>query len=1747
MYRYILLILAKLLTNVSASVHSKEENSLNPYKNFDQKTDQMKVFRNLQFNENILNSHSATFYKEFAKNNAIFRIDEYYNMRYNLASKLSSKLVYFATNGYNPFRNMMSIIKNPLVIISQSQSLPTFSSYGSEQQTIILKIQEGVTKAEIIDVISSSSQVLVYFCRNNSLLKRGACTETVYETTNKNSQMLIKYKIISGKVGLSVYKIYFLCRINDSFLTVVTYSGQYLIEGALLPFEFKFKEPHFIVRYGHKFQNQLTLANNGKNSIKLSNVEFSGNYAVVNLQTSLIKKKHTVASKGQNKEAKEEGFIEVGPNETKPLLELTLMKPEEANKTLSFPVFSNYTKSTSAVDPPRIFTSSKTQTKKKIRKEKKSRKLKISRESEHFKFIQSYKYLGTGNFIQNSKQPSFPHLESYSMTFTIEAKKYYYHILAFYNVNIRFWDHESLNMGVLCDKKVKHEVTVYVSNRFDKSIILNSVFLQNENADFQIDVVTLYHHKLILPFLNEKFALLRIIISYRGLMDFSNLQATLVANLEVGEQEIFEELPINCSFQQGLFEILNQNDEFVVGKNSLEFSIELKQNSNVDLFLNKLELIGNQNNDDNFLYQNLWENSQSKTRLVLSPIQPVKVLQFKFQTPSHKAKTFKNMFTLSFNVFETFYSTSIIFAYDLKLCAVGYSSREYFDCNQLGPINMGVMSLKTRHKSKTVKIKNNLSKDLHIKSLYPGLDHSDYDVFIKICVQKAGKIVFLQDLTFKTNANGMPVNLNLILKSGEILLFMIELFYSATQNKQELLNESLSSAFVVDFVNSPSISFVLEFFISEKNMLTKSKGVLFSLNNVNEHVIRRISIKSTFPNRPINVTEIEVKGKGKEMVKVTRINHYFSSNLHTIVMTVKIIPALLFKAKQGKVEFVSAAKKLTLFDFKYWKQEKRIWKIFKNKVYFILNAKLVVSNNIGLPVVFNVRGNITRAEFIKSPIVLSTDFQNKLNFNHVFLKNPFNKTVSFNLFIAPTEFLHPQNVLQELKNRLKTVEKKEIGDMTCLEHSAISAESIKHLTRRIVGEDIRFLNHSRSGHSHINEVCFQDISSEQTNRQTIALESLEHYFRITNYDSEEIIANHFIKKIVVLHDIEEYSQFYHCNMNLTLNFTLPKNKFLDFIKSIFHKSEVLSNKNAQIPMKLKSRSDNANFTQLKVFKNLTEYLKEKRVFLNKKYVNLTLKLKPFQQVVLKNALVSYSSSSDSGEKHFQNISLFIKSSKKTLSVIPIAIKQAQFSLSHDHITQNYQNEKSNTIYLTISSQDFKGPNPTIFIPLLKTITFINNGSMPVEIVKIAFKNEKYRENCLQISKLKKRTVIKPNDRLKTKIVVHFCRKSSSVMKTDISVFTTAHVFTFKVEIQFQDFFITLSRENHFKFILFYGQSCIFAFVFIWFSIWVLQIKKGTNQQKVGIHNNNAVFIPKHVLNEKILLYKFKTSNSSTKEKMDSEKGPILISLKVKTAELKQLNEVDPYSPKQTEGVEGTWKFPFDPKLLTAENQTKIQQVENSNVSFEQICKIFDIEKSLSEETENDKTKLLLKAEIPENLDLAENKYGMIGDRNMKALRNLERSNISYNIENQNETSFDRKQPANKTDSVFLEGIVDSFLNQRRIKLETTQSEISDEGNPDLKEDSQSKTDLEKAFGILPLVSSKNKQNKKTADKLERPLKLNDIKQRIQEMNFKYGGNEIPQNFFAPDEEDNSHAHKQLNQSKNQFENKHFTLSSDDKI
>ena len=381
--------------------------------------------------------------------------------------------------------------------------------------------------------------------------------------------------------------------------------------------------------------------------------------------------------------------------------------------------------------------------------------------------------------------------------FTMDSKKHYLHLLAYYNHNIRFWEHESLNFGVLCDRDVRHEVTVFVSNKFNKPIILNSVILQENQTGFRIEVATLCDHQLILPFVNEKFALLKIIVSYFGKNDFAHLNSAILAKLDTDNQELIEQMPIYCTFHANLIEVLGKDQSFFVSEQPIEFHIEEQQNSNVDLFINKIELSANPGNDGLYLFENLWVNMSPKSKFRFFPNEPIKLFRFNFQVLANPDPILKNKFTLTVNALETFFSISLVFPYKMILCTLGFSSRVYKNCHQMAPIDLGRLTPSKTHKEITIKIKNNQPLPLDLEHLYFSQDSEYFQIFLRTFVLKAGRVIPENEFLVEQSMISKPIQLGLRLLPSEILVITYEVNFMAIKEFEKQALSQFYSVFLL--------------------------------------------------------------------------------------------------------------------------------------------------------------------------------------------------------------------------------------------------------------------------------------------------------------------------------------------------------------------------------------------------------------------------------------------------------------------------------------------------------------------------------------------------------------------------------------------------------------------------------------------------------------------------------------------------------------------------------------------------------------------------------------------------------------------------------------------------------------------------------------------------------------------------------------------------------------------------------------
>jgi hypothetical protein len=412
------------------------------------------------------------------------------------------------------------------------------------------------------------------------------------------------------------------------------------------------------------------------------------------------------------------------------------------------------------------------------------------------------------------------------------------------------------------------------------------------------------------------------------------------------------------------------------------------------------------------------------------------------------------------------------------------------------------------------------------------------------------------------------------------------------------------------------------------------------------------------------------------------------------------------------------------------------------------------------------------------------------------------------------------------------------------------------------------------------------------------------------------------------------------------------------------------------PKEPKQRSDSEKTVFISFLKNGSAFLAQKSIFLGPNVIGRSFKIASHSNMTLHNALVFVPDAHVNNSRE-EEYSLFVKTDTGLVDKVPIVFEKRSFKLGHVHPDPQHPNNPNSTIFVNLKASRFTTKGFPFALPIKRRITFSNEGEIPIRITKILFENGLHKDICLEISKIRPVT-LQPSDVVHITVVLHSCRKISSLVKTRLIVFTTSQIIPFELQVHLEDFHVTLSRENRFVLFVFVGQGLVFVFLAIWFSIWMFKHKKKPDSTEVQFLGGQAAFLAKEVRFEKLCKFVV-TIRFGTKKRGSYRRQLILDELNRRETQENLLPEMELESEEE-QVEESALRLPLHALILPSETGHEVRTIEYSNTSLALVNEIFNDAVSKEGANPHDKNELLQQAQVADNVNLTDNQFGVIGDR-----------------------------------------------------------------------------------------------------------------------------------------------------------------------
>lgn len=126
----------------------------------------------------------------------------------------------------------MENIESPFIIEKKDKEIITnmrMIQYYPKNINIQLRLKDNIKSAEIIEMISSTSELLPAICNNTSTVQNPSCQQKKL-ISDKNKRIPLQFKFFPKKKGKYKYKLYLLTVINGDKRVIVTVEGNCIIQ-----------------------------------------------------------------------------------------------------------------------------------------------------------------------------------------------------------------------------------------------------------------------------------------------------------------------------------------------------------------------------------------------------------------------------------------------------------------------------------------------------------------------------------------------------------------------------------------------------------------------------------------------------------------------------------------------------------------------------------------------------------------------------------------------------------------------------------------------------------------------------------------------------------------------------------------------------------------------------------------------------------------------------------------------------------------------------------------------------------------------------------------------------------------------------------------------------------------------------------------------------------------------------------------------------------------------------------------------------------------------------------------------------------------------------------------------------------------------------------------------------------------------------------------------------------------------------
>lgn len=1541
-----------------ANVHTALETQANPYSYFDNEYTQWKIGQLFNNHKSLFQMKSQKDYLSFKQKNIVLEIPLTVNDNNRYKSRLGPRLIYYLTNKYKGTLVTESILQDPFYISSYKLD-NNLSLYIQKGFSITFSLKPGIQKAEIVDIIPSHEDILPWLCTKETLIKKPACFEEKYETDNKNVSIVVNIKIFPKTVGKHNFRLYVLTKVNDSHYVIVTIPGHFSVSTNSKFYLFCYQSM-FRISKSSKTYRYLWLKNEDRKMLEVTDVVSFGS----NLKLSYPLEFELNEFKDQHIPIEAKKIIEDSEKRDFWLI------PARSERPVLELIFNRHTYED---------------------------KIDIA-------------------------ELDWVLLQNNLIKIIIDKNEYLYGLTTFFSDNFKFWEHDFINLGILTSRHVYHEVDLYISNKTNFPVILNNIVLTWDNNDFDVYVASYYKHPIALPFYKNKFKIVKLLVKYKGTLEFSILRGKVKLQTNVFNQAYKESVSFYSLYSKHMLLLKKQKHFNIITEDQTSVDLHFIQKSGSSLNIERVSLNGIQNITRSY---NVMPTKVRNFRCN----EAMYLLTVTFEKENNTVARYKEEMLFVIHAFESIISKRIVFYYDTLICSPSNNPSVFRSCNQNNVVNFGYLREKRRRIVRKWIIKNpapnnrtlTAFKFQNVSKLFV------YKIIISKFTYKTKQRVFLQSLEFDSNQERkMSVTLK---QSDRIHVELVISMSTRFKTLEKYVKHNTDLVFNME--SGRSFSMKLEYGYIKGRIKANPKDILVDF--VYPGPLPKYSIKAYSSYLvPIEIDDVKRLNDDHNIITISAFNNLINSKTRSLVVEFTIDPRLLLTNNENLIsQITSDNNSICLHDIDRYHDGIVIWNKLKALNAYKINSEILLTTQLGTKIRIKINGSIRPPDFLPNPLFLGYNILNGINMHDLIIKNPYNKPIEVRLFLAPQQLLNIDKIDQEIIDQIKIHERSYSDNIICMANKNLTPDTLRFFIQNMYFENLEFLNHTNAAVSD-NQICFKmPEKNAETNELYQKFASLSNFlFEFTHYKNKE----NFLKdNTIIINDIDRYT-YEEPVVQVKTNWKTKSYAWL-YRKLRF---DIFTRKPKVV--KVINKFNNSNF-RLSHTKNITDYIQRKEVHLNQKHTNRAFIIKPKRTLTLKEAIILRPTANNYIQAD-KNIDLFlvIKNNITNIHTVPIKYLTviAKLSGGSERIPNTGNKLVFNIDHIRyFDRESFYERKMQIRRLIKEDFYFENKGVNPVSIKNITIGNMDVKEPCLRLIEFRPKIIVpqtqtiigaKKENSLKATFAFHVCRRFHSNTTVPIYLHSDEQVFEFEMIITFGKYVIKhvnseLSKKITSLFLAF--------FVIINTAAWVNLLLRACKRNKVVLlkpKRKADVFLTDERLKDRIIRYQ-----AEIKLKM-YENNPKPSDAKVSTTRKQSPNSKKGFKLMLKDNLLN--QFDYNSNLYPFIKPSKFN--DNSCISEETFEKLFP-NASMNESSDNEmnqgnqRDQLFANSYLVEEEDANKN-YGTIGDQSL--------SNLNI-IANETFNSKDRKL-RKKSDTISHEAFVNSIIIDHKLNKDPDYYEESSE-------------------------------------------------------------------------------------------------------